>query len=82
MHDMKKWIEENPLRKFRKKHGLSMMNLASLVGAGMSTIQTWESGAHLPKPESFEAMAKVTGIDNIEQLWVQWLKQKPTFTNK
>lgn len=82
MNDMKKWIEANPLRKFRKEHGLSMMNLASMIGAGMSTIQTWESGAHLPKPESFEAMARVTGKENIEQLWAQWLKQKPTWTPK
>ncbi len=82
MNDLKAWMEENPLRKFRSKNKLSIMKAASLIGVGMSTIQTWECGAHLPKPESFEAMANVTGIENIEQLWMEWLNRKPSFTAK
>lgn len=78
MDAIKEWIEENPLRKYRKEQGLAIMTMASLLGVGMSTIQTWESGAHMPRPESFAAIARVTGMENVRELWDEWLSKKPT----
>jgi len=79
--NLKKWIEGNPLRKYRKEQGLSIMAIASMLGVGMSTVQTWESGAHWPKEENFDHMSSLMGKTNVEQSWSKWLKSRPGWTN-
>lgn len=76
------WINENPLRKWRLEQGLSIMAVASMLGAGMSTVQTWESGAHWPKADSFDKIGGLIGDDNIEENWKTWTENRPTFTAK
>ena len=77
LETLKGWIEDNPLRKYRKKNNVSMMRAASMIGVGMSSVQAWEQGAHQPTRASFELLAKVSGIENIERQWELWLKKKP-----
>jgi DNA-binding transcriptional regulator YiaG len=78
---LKSWIEANPLRKFRKEQGLSIMAIANMLGVGMSTIQTWESGAHWPKDENFDRMSAIMQKTNLEQSWSKWLQSRPVWTN-
>lgn len=77
----KTWIDENPLRKWRLENDLSIMAVASMLGAGMSTVQTWENGAHWPKPESFEKIGGLIGDPNIEESWQAWLDSRPSWNS-
>lgn len=76
------WINENPLRKWRLEQKLSIMAVASMLGAGMSTIQTWESGAHWPNPESFDKIGSLIGDEEIEVNWKAWTDNRPTWSAK
>jgi DNA-binding XRE family transcriptional regulator len=73
----KAWIEDNPLRKFRRTAGATFMLVASALEVSTFTIQNWESGAAEP---SAEAMAKIGALlsdDNICATWSEWLGRKP-----
>ena len=52
-------MERNDLRKRRKELGLSQMELASLVGVSLLTVQIWERGVSEPKPENREKLEQV-----------------------
>lgn len=71
------WIEANPLRKWRKEQKLAIMAVAGMLSVGFSTVQTWETGAHWPKPDSFEKIGRLLEDDNIEETWKAWLDKKP-----
>jgi predicted transcriptional regulator len=75
------WINANPLRKWRLEQGLSMMAVASILGAGMSTVQTWETGAHWPKPDSFAKIGGLIGDENIEESWKKWMDDQPAWVD-
>lgn len=75
--EIKDWIARNPLRQFRKQRGISMMKAAGMIGCGMSSIQSWENGAHLPTLESIERLAVVLGIANMPEVWTRWYHARP-----
>jgi transcriptional regulator with XRE-family HTH domain len=72
------WVEENPLRRWRKREGMSMMRAAAMIGVGMSTVQLWEQGAHLPK--TYDAIADVLGVKptTLARAWREWYNDRPT----
>jgi transcriptional regulator with XRE-family HTH domain len=50
MSTFKKLIADNPIRRWRKKHGYSQSEAASLLGVSIMTIQKWEEhGGHAPE---------------------------------
>jgi len=71
------WLEQNPLRKFRKKNKLGLMEIAGLLGVGVSTVQTWEKGVTVPKSEKFKMLANLLNAPDIEETWFKWLENKP-----
>lgn len=46
------------LRQAREARGLSLVALADLVGVSSAAISQYEKGQHLPRPETFELLAK------------------------
>lgn len=72
----KKWVEDNPLRQFRKQQNLSINLLASMLGVGFNSIQRWEGGEVIPKPENMDKLNKLIG-DDFEANWNEWMKNKP-----
>ena len=70
------WIEQNPLRKWRLKHGHSIMTAAAILGCSTSSIQKWEAGASSPTSVSFDAMEQAIGRD-VRSAWKRWTNQQP-----
>lgn len=71
------WIEQNPLRTFRKHHQLSMMNAAALLDVNMTTIQQWESGSNRPNEENMQNLGRLLGVEQMCGLWDAWYNSKP-----
>lgn len=74
------WRETNPLRIRRKAEGLSLMECASALGAGQSSVQLWENGAQQPGPDAMAAIAKFLGISatTATRRWEVWHRSHPS----
>jgi len=51
----------SPLRKARKEHGISMMELARVLGVSINTIERWERGGAHPSPDNMEKIIRYFG---------------------
>jgi DNA-binding transcriptional regulator YiaG len=73
------WIELNPLRKWRHRQELSMMDASALLGCGMSSVQHWEQGAYYPSDDSIDKLAGAMQVqgDTLARSWKQWYAKKP-----
>jgi transcriptional regulator with XRE-family HTH domain len=69
------WVEQNPLRRWRKGAGLSIMRAAVTLEVTVTTIQSWERGAVTPSHENFERIADTTGTN--EAAWTRWSNRRP-----
>ena len=47
------------LRDFRKKYGITQMDMCVLVGVSLNTYILWEKGISTPNPENQEKIDKV-----------------------
>lgn len=74
------WVEENPLRVWRKKNDLAMMDVASGTGMAFSTIQQHEMGGYFPNDESLEKLAAAMDISvaTLTRKWRSWYDRRPT----
>ncbi len=74
------WVEQNPLRRWRHRLGLSMMDASAVLGVGMSSVQHWEQGAYVPSTESVTRLAGAMQVqtDTLERSWKQWYAKKPS----
>lgn len=67
--NIKEWIEQNPLRQWRKENELSITIAASVLGVNKNTIVSWEHGA--ATPSQWDKLKEVLGED-IQQRWEEW----------
>lgn len=74
---LKEWVEANPLRRFRKENGITMMQAASMMGVGMSSVQLWEKGAQRPGEESLKKIGTLVRDPKISETWQQWYAARP-----
>jgi len=51
----------SPLRKARKEHGISMMELARVLDVSINTIERWERGGAHPSPDNMEKIIRYFG---------------------
>lgn len=74
------WYGENPLRVWRARLGVSMMGAATLLGVGMSAVQSWEQGVHQPSEESIALLATTMGVKptTLSRKWRRWYANRPT----
>lgn len=49
----------NQIKQFRKRHNLSQRQLAELLGAGIRTVQRWESGERTPHTMTLELLKRL-----------------------
>lgn len=73
----KDWIEDNPLRTFRKEREITVMEAATRLHISLSMIQMWERGVHFPSPENMAKIVAFTEDPEIEQRWVTWKNSQP-----
>lgn len=74
------WIELNPLRRWRHRQELSMMDASGLLGVGMSSVQHWEQGAYYPSEESMVKLAAAMGVkvETLARNWRTWYAARAT----
>jgi DNA-binding transcriptional regulator YiaG len=76
---VKDWIAENPLRVKRESIGASKDHAAVLMGVAVSSIKTWEVGAHFPREAAMERIASFleVSVDEARGLWEKWWNNRP-----
>ena len=75
---IKEWIEQNPLRVWRKRNGLALHHVSSQLGVGLFTIQTWENGNSIPNSQNMAAIIEMTNNENISAEWKEWYLNAPS----
>ena len=56
------------LRSLREKAGLTVPQLAELVGAKMNTVYSWEQGSRSPNMEDLPIIAEALELKNVRSL--------------
>lgn len=74
--DVDTWVESNPLRVWRKKNRMGVMQTATALGVSMTIIQLWERGTHIPSDENFDKLVALIG-KRIVRDWSNWYSSKP-----
>lgn len=76
---LKKWVEDNPLRKFKLKNRITNRRMAATLNCAVVSITMWERGLTQPRRESFATIAKamVLSPTKLEQAWASWMGRKP-----
>jgi DNA-binding transcriptional regulator YiaG len=73
----KEWIENNPIRKYRKENKLPLNVVSSMFDVGVYSVQRWESGDVKPNEDNMRKIVKLLGED-AERQWKEWMKSKPS----
>jgi transcriptional regulator with XRE-family HTH domain len=71
------WVEENPLRLWRKEGKRSLMRTAMYLDVSSLTIQQWENGSAFPKPENMEKLIRTLSQDDLPDKWAAWYATRP-----
>jgi DNA-binding XRE family transcriptional regulator len=68
------WIETNPLRVWRHKQGLAMMDVASMLGVAFSGVQSHEQGGYKPSEPTMKKYAAMMhqSYDSLDRAWDAW----------
>lgn len=74
----REWIAQNPLRLWREQENVAIYAAASMLGLGVSTIQSWESGVYKPRDEHLDMLARLIDDPDLPDRWHRWYEQKPT----
>lgn len=76
------WKESGPVRRWRTTNGLSLNDVAGLLGVSKSSVQSYESGAVHPNRYRLEELAPLMGYKSgaaLDRAWAVWWKERPTF---
>ena len=73
---LKKWQEENPLKKWLKKTGRTQAEIAAFCGVANYTVIKWVSGTSYPNEENLNSLNVLTGKDMAAEL-ENWVANKP-----
>lgn len=77
----KTWIENNPLRVWRKARELTQNDVALMIGVGYHMVHSWEAGASIPNDAQ---MTLIAGAINekqpeLERVWTEWKNEMPVY---
>ena len=78
--EQKQWIEQNPLRRWRQQHGITIDQASSLIGVNCRTIQIWEHGSGIPSGRSLLKLQQTLESDQLIGQWMGWMQLKPERT--
>ncbi len=67
----------NPLRAWRLKNKIGVATAAARIGVSGSILKEWEAGSVTPRPERFERIALLMGVDveYLRRAWDRWQRQ-------
>lgn len=74
--EIQEWIDQNPLRKYRRERGIAQFQVSAKIGVGINTIRNWETGANEPRGENWLKLNWLLGED-AEKLWKEWKAKFP-----
>lgn len=76
---MAKWRERNPLRKWRKEHGLTLYNLAIELDRSYQTLNMWEAGVTMPADDNMANIAREMNVPTatLAAEWERWKAAAP-----
>lgn len=76
---IKAWIDENPIRRKRAKIRASKENAAVFMGVALSSLKSWEVGAHRPTPPSMKRIALFLEVseEEAQRIWDEWWEKRP-----
>jgi transcriptional regulator with XRE-family HTH domain len=79
MHDMETWINDNPLRIWRKANNLTETDAAVLMGSSVGSVRNWERGAVRPRALHMANIARAMGARQsaLERDWSSWYGRRP-----
>jgi DNA-binding transcriptional regulator YiaG len=77
LEQQEQWMEQNPLRRYRKANGVSYMNTARILGVTIAAVQKWENGTSQPTPENMAKIAVFCQDPNLAEKWEEWLSRRP-----
>lgn len=72
-----KWINKNPLRKFRTENNLTQSDVANHIGTSLTTVQFWEQGTNIPDKDNMNKLSKLLNEPELERRWVSWYNTRP-----
>ena len=72
------WIEQNPIRQWMKKNGVSFEVVAAMTGTSIITIRHWITGRR-PSAPNLPIIASTLGLSPTEftSRWNRWAETKP-----
>lgn len=73
------WVARNPLRAWRAREKLSILRVGARIGASLSSVRHWETGAHAPSGAHLESVAALLGTtpEELTERWETWRAQNP-----
>lgn len=71
------WINENPLRKWRKLHGYTQGDVGNMIGVSLQMVKHYEFGDAQPTIEVAHKIEELVGGDLLKD-WNEWRKRRPT----
>jgi len=71
------WRERNPLRAFRRAHGLPLSAIAAALEVHTQTVAQWEWGGAVPTDAHMAALAALTKHPTLAARWMAWYREGP-----
>lgn len=73
----REWTDANPLRKLRKRKGLSQAVLGAVIGLGHHRVSDFENGLAFPSEKQLIAIGRALGDKAFAEAWGAWMAEKP-----
>ena len=73
----KKWVEENPLRKWRLANGHTQADVGNAIGMNFHSIYNWETGMASPDSKQLLKLSSLMNNKSLAREWVKWHQDKP-----
>jgi transcriptional regulator with XRE-family HTH domain len=71
---------DSPLRRWRRKHGITQEALGERCGVTKNTIARWEQGFRLPGRDALMRLVEITGLSAEALVYpARYLEEHPTF---
>lgn len=80
--ELREWVNRNPLRVWRREQGLSMRDVASLMGVSLASVESWEYGNAIPNDVNMSLLMRLTNIPDLPVQWNSWYREAPSGGNE
>jgi transcriptional regulator with XRE-family HTH domain len=76
---IEEWVEENPIRQWRKRTGRRQIDVAEETGTAVSQVAAWERATYFPSFSKLRDIAGLMGRDpaKLEHAFRLWYERRP-----